>query len=240
MVLIITLMKPAPPLETSTHDEGDAFRRLFAERFNDALDQHAAIPKQYGRVQAVATLFGISRNTSAKWLDGEAVPELWRLPNISRLLNVDVAELIGCPALPGSIDESYVSIDIHDQDAPGDLAVFYLHSNTLMNLGLPPGCKLMQVTSNDMNGYVNIGDAVIYSPGIKRIGTGNDVYIFRIGEGYVLRRARRTLRDEIHVTSEVQGILPEIFKGSSFTPDIDDKEHIFVVGQVVARLLIAR
>ena len=228
------------PSDSLAHDDGGAFRRLFAERFNAALDRHPSIPKKYGRVQAVATLFGISRSTATKWLDGDAVPELSRLPHLSRLLNADASELVGCISLPGTIDESYVSLDIHDQDTPNEVAAFYMHSNTLMWLGLPPGAKLMRVTSNDMTGYVDSGDAVVYSPGIKRISSGNDVYIFRIGESYVLRRARRTLRDEIYVTSEVQGVLPEIFKASNFTSESTDTEGIYVVGQVVARLLLSK
>ena len=123
----------------SMPDEGGAFRRLFAERFNAALDRHPSIPKKYGRVQTVATLFGISRTTATKWLEGDAVPELSRLPLLSRLLNVDVNTLIGGVSAPSGL----VKINIHNHGAPDDVGVFYAHSMTLSRLGLTPDAKLI-------------------------------------------------------------------------------------------------
>ena len=59
-----------------------AFRKQFAENLNAALDRRGAIPAGYGRVTAVAELFGVSQNTAANWLRGEGVPELARLPGV--------------------------------------------------------------------------------------------------------------------------------------------------------------
>lgn len=219
-------------------DEATAFRIVFAERFNDALNQHGSIPHGYGRVQAVTSLFGVSRTTAGKWIDGEGLPELWRIPLIARRLNVDVTELLGSMSVPTNVDQSYVTLDIHTQEEPEDASGAYLHPETLQLMGLPPGSTLMHVTSDEMAGYVGVGDSVIYNPGVKRIGTGSDVYIFRVQGRYVLRRARRTLRDEIHVTCEAQDVPPEIFQGSDFTADKEDEDRIFVVGRVVARLVV--
>ncbi len=214
------------------------FRRLFAERFSTALDQHANIPHGHGRGQAVAGLFGISRATAAKWLSGEGLPELWRLPHLAQLLNVDVNELVGGTTHPMTIDDRYVSINMHDQDNPDEMVPLFLQPGSLQRSGLAPGCMLMQVATNDMVGYVGVGDMVIYNPGLKWISTGSDVYIFRVQGRYVLRRAARTLRGEIILSSET-GNAQESFRGEDFTSEPKGAaDLIYVVGRVVARVLL--
>lgn len=213
------------------------FRRLFAERFNNALDQHAHIPHGHGRGQAVAGLFGISRATAAKWLSGEGLPDLWRLPLLAQLLNVDVNELVGGTTHPMTIDDRYVSINMHDQDNPAETVPLFLQPGSLQRSGLAPGCMLMQVATNDMVGYVGVGDMVIYNPGLKWISTGTDVYIFRVQGRYVLRRAARTLRGEIILSNEA-GNAQESFRGEDFTSEPNGAaDLIYVVGRVVARVL---
>lgn len=215
-----------------------AFRAFFAERFTAALDQLAHIPHGHGRVQAVAGLFGISRTTAAKWLGGDGLPELWRLPQVAQLLGVDVNELIGATVHPMQIDERYVVIDAHSQDRPSDVAKVFLQPGTLDRSGLPPGCRLMKVTTNDMAGYVKPGDMVVYNPGVKWISTGSDVYVFRVEDQLVLRRAARTLRGEIILSNE-HGESQESFRGEDFTSDVEHAPGlIFVVGMVVARVLL--
>lgn len=222
-------------LETTQAEQ--TFRSLFAERFNSALDAHAHIPNGHGRGQAVAALFSISRATAGKWLNGEGLPELWRLPSIAQLLNVDVNELVGGTTNPMTIDDRYASIDMHDQDHPDEVVPLFLQPSSLQSTGLAPGCKLMQVTTNDMVGYVSVGDMVVYNPGVKWISTGTDVYVFRVQGRYVLRRAARTLRGEIVLSSETSA--SESFKGEDFTSEPNHpSDLIYVVGRVVARVLL--
>lgn len=228
---------PEPPRDEIHQTEQD-FRKLFAERFNAALDRHAHIPQVYGRGQAVSALFGITRATAGKWLNGEGLPELWRLPHLARLLNVDVNELVGGTASPMMIDDRYVSIDVHEQDSPQELASVFLQPSTLQRVGFSPGCLLMRVSSNEMVGYVGVGDVVIYNPGVKWISTGADVYVFRVQGRYVLRRATRTLRGEVVLSCETNNS-QELFKGEDFTSEVNqDSALIYVVGCVVARIIL--
>lgn len=220
------------------HQAERDFRKLFAERFNAALDRHAHIPQVYGRGQAVSALFGITRATAGKWLTGEGSPELWRLPQLAKLLNVDVNELVGGTTNPMMIDDRYVSIEIHEQDSPQELASVFLQPSTLQRVGFPPGCLLMRVSSNEMVGYVSVGDVVLYNPGIKWISTGSDVYVFRVQGRYVLRRATRTLRGEVVLSSE-NNSAQESFKGEDFTSEPSQETGlIYVVGRVVARIIL--
>lgn len=220
-----------------THQIERDFRKLFAERFNAALDRHAHIPQSYGRGQAVSALFGITRATAGKWLTGEGSPELWRLPQLAKLLNVDVNELVGGTTSPMMIDDRYVSIEIHEQDSPHELASVFLQPSTLQQVGFPPGCLLMRVSSNEMVGYVSVGDVVLYNPGIKWISTGSDVYVFRVQGRYVLRRATRTLRGEVVLSSE-NNSPQESFRGEDFTSEPNQETGlIYVVGRVVARII---
>ncbi|MDT8989665.1 hypothetical protein RQP54_02175 [Curvibacter sp. APW13] len=230
------------PTETpATGPESDqaeqAFRRLFAEQLNTALDRHRHIPQGHGRVQAVASLFGITRITAGKWLSGEGLPELWRLPQIAQLLNVDANELVGSTTNPMLIDDRYIALQMHGQDTPDELMPLFLQPGTLQHTSIVPGCLIMQVNATDMPAFAAVGDLVVYNPGIKWFGTGADVYVLRVQGRYVLRRAVRTLRGEI-VLSTDPGQMQESFSPTDFTSDTDPASPlIHVVGRVVARIL---
>lgn len=213
------------------------FRRLFSQQFNLALDRHAHIPQVHGRVQAVSALFGITRATAGKWLSGEGLPDLWRLPHIAQLLNVDVNELVGMSTNPLLIDDSYVTVQMHDQDTPEDLVSMFLQPGTLNRIGIAKGCLLMRIAATDMPLFAPVGDLVLYNPGVKWFGTGADVYVLRVQGRYVLRRAVRTLRGDI-VLSTDNGQMQETFNPTDFTSDpAIDSTQIYVVGRVVARVL---
>jgi len=61
---------------------------IFAERFSEALDV-AGVPAGRGRLRAVATMFGVSRESARKWLAGEALPETTRITEIANRLDVN-------------------------------------------------------------------------------------------------------------------------------------------------------
>lgn len=225
-------------LPAETPQAESSFRKLFTQRFNTALDRHSHIPQGHGRGQAVASLFGITRATAGKWLNGEGLPELWRLPLLAQLLNVDVNELVGGSTNPMTIDDRYECINMHLQDSPDEVAPLFLQPSSLVSAGLTPGCLLMQVNTNDMVGYVSAGDMVLYNPGVKWISTGTDVYVFKVQGRYVLRRAARTLRGDIVLSSEADKT-PEGFKGEDFTSEPNHPDGlIYVVGRVVARVIL--
>lgn len=230
-----TAQPDAPRPETAQAEQN--FRRLFAEQFNAALDRHAHIPHGHGRGQAVAALFGISRATAGKWLSGEGLPDLWRLPQIAQLLNVDVNELVGGTTNAMLIDDRYLTLQVHSQEMPDETVSLFLQPGTLKRTGIAPGCLLMQVTSTDMPAFASVGDLVVYNPGIKWFGTGADVYVLRVQGRYVLRRAVRTLRGDIVLSADA-GQMQETFSPTDFTSDpAPNGTQIYVVGQVVARVL---
>lgn len=232
----MTSTPPEAPRPETAQAEQD-FRRLFAEQFNAALDRHAHIPRGHGRGQAVAALFGITRATAGKWLSGEGLPDLWRLPHMAQLLNVDVNELVGGSTNAMLIDDRYITLQMHGQDAPDETVSLFLQPGTLQRTGIAPGCLLMQVTATDMPGFAPVGDLVVYNPGIKWFGTGSDVYVLRVQGRYVLRRAVRTLRGEILLSAD-GGQMQETFNPTDFTSDpASNGAQIYVVGRVVARVL---
>jgi hypothetical protein len=223
------------PTETAPAEQD--FRRLFAEQFNAALDRHSHIPHGHGRVQAVASLFGITRVTAGKWLGGEGLPELWRLPQIAQLLNVDVNELVGGSTNAMLIDDRYISLQMHSQDSPEELMPLFIQPGTLQHTSIVPGCMIMQINATDMPAFAPVGDLVIYNPGVKWFGTGVDVYVLRAQGRYMLRRAVRTLRGDI-VLSADNGQMQETFSPTDFTSDAACEDpQIYVVGRVVARIL---
>jgi hypothetical protein len=69
-------------------------RIAFSERFNEALDMAGAPPKYRGRQLAVAKLFQISNRGAKKWMEGESMPALWRIPIIAKTLQVHVEWLL--------------------------------------------------------------------------------------------------------------------------------------------------
>lgn len=232
------LMNDFPPLAAMA-DDAERFRAFFAAKLNESLDSHFHIPKGYGRVAAVASLFNISTNTANGWLKGQSLPELWRMPGIAKLLDIGVEELVGGDSInPMSIDDNYVALDVHDQGAPEDSASVYLQPGTLKQFRIPSGCQIMLVQTEEMEGFVGRGDAVIYNPSVKRICTGNDVYVLKNAGYLLLRRAHRNLRNEIRLSCDGLAVPEEVFQATDFTSKEDDADKIYVVGQVIGRILI--
>lgn len=60
----------------------------FSQRLNIALDVAGVPPKGSGRQIVVAKMFGVSQKGARKWLEGEAIPNTKRLPEIARKLGV--------------------------------------------------------------------------------------------------------------------------------------------------------
>jgi transcriptional regulator with XRE-family HTH domain len=66
----------------------EAEKLAFAKRLNEACDMAGIPPKGKGRQQTIAKMFGVTQKGARKWLEGEAIPETKRIPEISRALRV--------------------------------------------------------------------------------------------------------------------------------------------------------
>jgi transcriptional regulator with XRE-family HTH domain len=99
-----------------TNDE----RQAFSARLNAALDAADVPPKFQGRQKAVAKRFGVSQKGARKWLEGEAIPETKRLPQIAADLGVSVEWLLmggeTATSLPGRDprDRKFSQEDLRD------------------------------------------------------------------------------------------------------------------------------
>ncbi len=212
-----------------------AFRKQFADNLNAALDRRGAIPAGYGRVTAVAELFGVSQNTAANWLRGDGVPELARLPEIAETLNTTVEQLVvgGQSTGAHAIDERYTVLDIHSGDETESHALYML-PEALRELGLPRGVVAMRMSSDDMDPYLRPGDLVFYDPRVNRIHT-NGVFVLRSHDTLVVRRIQRSTRDGVRLICDNERFGSETLSEMEF-----DASGIEVVGHVVGRLLVGR
>lgn len=212
-----------------------AFRKQFADNLNAALDRRGAIPVGYGRVTAVAELFGVSLNTAANWLRGDGAPEIARLPEIAETLNTTVDQLVMGTQGTGAhvIDEHYTVVDVHSGDESESHALYML-PETLRELGLPRGVIAMRMSADDMDPYLRPGDVVFYDPRVTHIHT-NGVYVLRIHDALVIRRIQRSTRDGVLLICDNERFGREALSESEF-----GASGIEVVGQVVSRMLVGR
>lgn len=213
------------------------FRKQFADNLNTALDRRGAIPSGYGRVIAVAELFGVSQNTAANWVKGEGVPEMFRLPEIAEALCTTVEQLVAGDCGTGTqvIDERYAVVDVHENDTL-DGHSWYTLPETLRTIGLPRDIKMLQIATDDMSPYVNHGDLVIYDPRVNRIQT-NGVFVLKSGGCYIVRRAQRGTKQSIRLICDNRLFGDETLNESDFSESGEDDGRVVVVGHVVGRLL---
>ena len=214
------------------------FRKQFAENLNAALDRRGAIPSGYGRVVGVAELFGVSQNTAANWLKGDGVPELSRLPEIADILGTTVEQLVvgDRGKDPHVIDENYVMVDMHEEGSLGGYS-WYTLPETLRSMGLPKDLRMLQVSGDDMAPYVNCGDAVMYDPRVRRI-QANGVFVFQIGDRFVVRRVQRGIKGDIRLKCDNPLFEDEVLDESELDESVLAGGRISVAGQVVGRLSV--
>ena len=214
------------------------FRTQFANNLNAALDRRGAIPSGYGRVIGVAELFGVSQNTAANWLKGDGVPELFRMPEIADILGTTVEQLVVGDRGAGThvIDEHYVMVDMHDNDSPDGFS-WYTLPETLRSIGLFNDIKMLKVTDDDMVPFVGSGDVVIYDPRVRRI-QANGVYVLKIDERFIVRRAQRGIKNNIRLICDNPLFEDESLNESDFSENDQDTDRIYVAGHVVGRINI--
>lgn len=70
-------------------------KRVFAKRFNEALDRRGIPPGGEGRQKRVAKLFGVSQPAAWKWISGNGMPDTKKLPTIAKKLACSVEWLLG-------------------------------------------------------------------------------------------------------------------------------------------------
>lgn len=73
-----------------TNDE----RAAFSRRLNQALDAAGIPPKSKGRQGLVGEMFGVSQKGARKWLEGEAIPSMRRIPQIADTLGISAEWLL--------------------------------------------------------------------------------------------------------------------------------------------------
>lgn len=89
--------------------------KTFAARFNRALDELPRDlrppPKGAGRQQFVAKMFRVSQKGARKWLEGEALPRLSRIPQIAKKCGVNGEWLLtGQGSMRPLADSEYTNI----------------------------------------------------------------------------------------------------------------------------------
>jgi transcriptional regulator with XRE-family HTH domain len=215
-----------------------AFRKQFADHLNAALDRRGAIPSGYGRVVAVAELFGVSQNTAANWLKGEGVPELFRLPEIAEALGTTVEHLVVGDRGTGThvIDERYAAVDVHEDDTLEGRA-WYTLPETLRSVGLPPDVRMLRMASDDMAPYASQGDLVIYDPRVNRLQT-NGVFVLQTGGHFIVRRVQRGIKQSIRLICDNTLFGDETLAESDFAEADEGDDRVVVVGHVVGRMLL--
>ena len=61
----------------------------FSERLNFCLDQLGFPPKNYGRIQLLADMVGLTHRGAGKWISGQSSPPAGKFPVLAKQLNVN-------------------------------------------------------------------------------------------------------------------------------------------------------
>lgn len=68
-------------------------KQLIAQRLNEAFAA-MGLPPGHGQHKKIATKFDVSRETARKWVEGLAIPEVWRIVQIGRESGLGAAYLL--------------------------------------------------------------------------------------------------------------------------------------------------
>ena len=137
---------------------------------------------------------------------------------------------------PHVIDENYVMVDMHEEGSLGGYS-WYTLPETLRSMGLPKDLRMLQVSGDDMAPYVNCGDAVMYDPRVRRI-QANGVFVFQIGDRFVVRRVQRGIKGDIRLKCDNPLFEDEVLDESELDESALAGGRISVAGQVVGRLSV--
>ncbi len=232
-----------PAIETFHERRGQnnptalAFRERFAKTLNAALDRHATIPTGHGRLVASATLLGVSTNTAHGWLQGRALPEIWRIPEIARMLDIPLDELVsGATTSALELDERYSVLELHDQSSLSESCGIYLLPEALERIAIPPGCRLMRIQNDDLSGFAVRNDLVIYDPCVRTIGVGSGIYVLQLDGGLLIRRADRSLHGSIRISCDNPRMPEDVMQADDFASEDAEVGKIFVIGKAVGRI----
>lgn len=218
-------------------EDSESFRRRFSANLGAALDHLEEIPVGYGRVSTAAQMLGVSANTMNAWLKGVSLPEIWRLPEIARRLDTTVDQLItGDFTNPSLIDEQYAMITVHGQTDHDETQSVFALPETLRYLRLNRDTCLMRVETTDMEGFVSNGDFVIYDPKARQIGMASGVFVLSAYGHILLRRACRTIRNQIILSCDHPHMPDEMLNDDDFSDDENDAGKVMVMGQVVGKI----
>ena len=97
---------------------------------------------------------------------------------------------------------------------------------------------MLQVSSDDMAPYVSSGDVVIYDPRVRRI-QANGVFVFQIGERFVVRRVQRGIKGDIRLKCDNPLFEDEVLDEMDLDESAQQGSRVSVAGQVVGRLSVS-
>lgn len=218
-------------------EDSERFRKHFSANLNAALDQLDDVPVGYGRVTTAAHMLGVSANTMNAWLKGVSLPEIWRLPEIARRLDTTVDQLItGDFAAPSLIDEQYAMISVHGQSTPDDAQTVFALPETLRFLRISRDTRLMRIETGDMEGFASPGDFVIYDPSVRQVGMAGGVFVLSAHGQTLVRRACRTIRNQLILSCDNPHIPDESLTDEDFSDFEERSGKICVLGQVVGKI----
>jgi len=217
-------------------EDSERFRKRFSANLNAALDQLDEVPVGYGRVTTAAHMLGVSANTMNAWLKGVSLPEIWRLPEIANRLDTTVDQLItGNFASPSRIDEHYAMLSVHGQSTLDEAQTIFALPETLRFLRISRDTRMMRIESADMEGFASPGDFVIYDPSSRQISMAGGVFVLDAHGHILVRRACRTIRNQIILSCDNPHIPDESLLDSDFTGSDNELGKLFVLGQVVGK-----
>lgn len=185
-----------------THDE----RELFAARLNKALDHFGIPQKGHGRQTEAAKLFGVTQKGARKWLEGESMPALKRVPQMARRIGVradwlltgdgqmlpDKNQLPALPRVPivGSLEDGPPA------ESPDTLAP------TLGFLRIPssdPLAYALRATSSRYHPRVRAGEVVLVEP--EHEPQAGDEVVVQLQGQHLVGELAAIRGDEFHVDS---------------------------------------
>jgi len=94
---------------------------------------------------------------------------------------------------------------------------------------------MMRIESADMEGFASPGDFVIYDPSSRQISMAGGVFVLDANGHILVRRACRTIRNQIILSCDNPHIPDESLLDADFTGSDNELGKLFVLGQVVGK-----
>ena len=230
--------------ETADHGsvEFAKIKDHFREQFNLRLSKLGIPVTGSGRINEVRKLFSISAPTAQKWVSGLALPDISSLIRICQTFKCSLDDLLfglaDIPSVTQTLKDA-ILVDAKDRRVGKKISI-ESESNRLSDF--PDTCAIYEVSDNCMDPYVTPGDFVVVNLSLKDLSR-NQVMMFRNKDRYFLRRTQSLISGGISLVSENPRYSSEKMSQDTFIFDTAYRptdNHVVVIGEVIARLLIQR